>query len=123
MKQVQVRSDMTESQLVNAWIEEAVAKARLEGRRDILLGILRHRFPALLSAESLGTINAQHSPDILHDWIDAAVIAVSPDEFLAVLRRKRQPRPGTRALCQTGARGVVVVWPCSRRNSWCRRWW
>lgn len=79
--------DMTESKLLNSWIEEAVNKTRLEDARAILLRILRRRLPGVVTEEVVGTVNAQPSLDLLHDWLDAAVTATSADEFLAVLRR------------------------------------
>jgi hypothetical protein len=78
---------MTESKVVNRWIEEAVNRTRLEEARENLFRILRRRFPSVVPEDVLAIVNAQLSLDILHDWIDAALAVFSPDEFLAVLRR------------------------------------
>jgi hypothetical protein len=79
--------DMTESKVVNRWIEEAANRARLEEARGQLIRILQRRFPALLTDDVLGSINAQPSLDLLHDWTDASLAASFPEEFLGVLRR------------------------------------
>src|SRR5262249_56469144 len=79
--------DMTESQVVNSWVQEARDQARLEEAREILLRILRKRFPGGLTPDVLETINAQPSLEMLHDWLDTALAAFSPEAFLAVLRR------------------------------------
>ena len=77
----------TESQVVNSWVQEARDQARLEEAREILLRILRKRFPGALTPDVLETINAQPSLEILHDWLDTALAAFSPEAFVAVLRR------------------------------------
>ena len=79
--------DMTESKVVNEWIEEAVAQAQLKEARENLVRLLRRRFPAALTEDVLGAINAQPSLDMLHDWFEAAISAFSAEAFLAVLRR------------------------------------
>src|SRR4051794_4358715 len=62
--------DMTESKVVNEWIEEAVQQAQIKEARENLLRILRRRFPSVLTEDVLGTVNAQSSLDLLHDWVD-----------------------------------------------------
>jgi hypothetical protein len=79
--------DMTESNVVNRWIEEACSQARIEEARENLVRVLRRRFPAVLTEDVTAAIAAQPSLDLLHDWFDAAITAFSADEFLAVLRR------------------------------------
>jgi hypothetical protein len=78
---------MTESKVVNQWIEEALKQGRLEGARESILRVLRRRFPAALTEDVLGAINAQPSLDMLHGWLDGALAAFSAEEFLALLRR------------------------------------
>jgi hypothetical protein len=79
--------DMAESQVVNEWIEEAVQQTQIKEAREYLLRVLRQRFPAALTEDVLGTINAQPSLDMLRDWFEGALAALSAEEFLAVLRR------------------------------------
>ncbi len=78
---------MTESNVVNRWVQEARDQARIEEARENLLRVLRRRFPGVLTDDVLRSINAQPSLNMLHDWFDAAISAFSPDDFLAVLRR------------------------------------
>jgi hypothetical protein len=79
--------DMTESKVVNEWIEEAVQQAQIKEAREGVLRVLRRRFPAALTEDVLGAINAQPSLDMLHDWFDGALAAFSAEDFLAILRR------------------------------------
>jgi hypothetical protein len=79
--------DMTESKVVNSWIEEAVNQKEIETSRQYLIRLLQQRFPNQIPQEAIETINAQPSLDMLHDWFDAAVAAFSAEQFLAVLRR------------------------------------
>ena len=79
--------DMTESNVVNRWVQEARDQARIEEARENLVRVLRRRFPVVLTDDVQGSINAKPSLKMLHDWFDAAISAFSPDEFLAVLRR------------------------------------
>ncbi len=78
---------MTESTVVNRWVQEARDQARIEEAREILVRLVRRRFPTVVTDAILGAIDAQPSLHLLHDWCEAAVFAVSPEEFLAVLRR------------------------------------
>ncbi|OWK40440.1 hypothetical protein [Fimbriiglobus ruber] len=79
--------DMTESQVVNGWIKEAIDQNRLEEGREYLVRVLRRRFPAVLTEDVLKAINAQPSLDLLHDWFEVALSAFTAEEFLAALRR------------------------------------
>jgi hypothetical protein len=79
--------DMTESQVVNRWVQEARDQALLERGRADLLRLLQKRFPEAVTSEVIATINAQPSLSILDDWFDAAISAYSPAAFLAVLKR------------------------------------
>jgi hypothetical protein len=79
--------DMTESNVVNQWVQEARDQTQIEDAREYLVRVLRRRFPAALTEDLLATINAQPSLTLLRDWFDAAIAALSQDEFLAVLRR------------------------------------
>jgi hypothetical protein len=75
--------DMTESKVVNAWMEQA----SLQTRRELLLRVLRNRLPEAVTSEVIAAINAQPSSSMLDDWLDAASTAGSAEAFLAVLRK------------------------------------
>jgi hypothetical protein len=75
--------EMTESQVVNRWIE----KAKLEQARALLLRMLQQRFPGGVSPDVAQTINAQPSLPLLETWFDAATTTASMEDFIAVLRR------------------------------------
>jgi hypothetical protein len=79
--------EMTESNVVNRWVQEAREQARIEEARENLLRIVRRRFPTALTPEVVEVINTQPSLQILHDWFDTAIAAFSPEAFVAVLRR------------------------------------
>jgi hypothetical protein len=78
---------VTESPLVNSWIQQAVDRKGLEQGREWLLDCLQQRFPAELTADVIETINQQPSASLLRSWHKAAVAANSYAEFLAVLRQ------------------------------------
>jgi hypothetical protein len=74
---------VTESPLLNSWIE----KGQVQQGREWLLDCLRARFPAELTPEVIETINQQPSLALLRSWHNAAVVADSYATFVAVLRR------------------------------------
>jgi hypothetical protein len=78
--------DMTESQVVNEWIEEAVNKKELEATRQLLIRLLEKRFPGQVPAEVVGTINTQPSLAMLLDWFDQASQVVGIADFVRLLR-------------------------------------
>jgi hypothetical protein len=78
--------DMTESQVVNSWIEEAVNQKGLQDARRFLLRLLQQRFPDQVAPEVAETINAQPSLAMLEDWFDKASQVASMADFLQVLR-------------------------------------
>jgi hypothetical protein len=78
---------MTESPIVNSWIEKAVNETRLGTTREELLRLLHCRFPGAVPPEAAETINAQPSRDLLHEWFDTAARAETIEEFVAALRR------------------------------------
>lgn len=78
---------MTESQVVNRWIEKARADEKLETTRELLLRVARRRFQDHVSSHIVQTINSQPNLSLLQDWVDAASTADSFAQFLAVLRR------------------------------------
>jgi hypothetical protein len=78
--------DMTESKVVNRWIEEAVEQKGLDEARRFLIRLLERRFPGQVAPEVVSTINAQPSLSMLEDWFDQASLAASLADFLRVLR-------------------------------------
>jgi hypothetical protein len=78
--------DMTESKVVNEWIEEALSKDRIERARQYLIRLLQERFPNQVAAEVIETINSQPSLSMLEDWLDQVVRAASFADFVRVLR-------------------------------------
>lgn len=79
--------NVTESPLVNSWIETAEQEARLEEAREFMRLILETRFSIPIPEEVLGTINAQPSRALLVQWSKAALTASSLEEVIAVMRR------------------------------------
>jgi hypothetical protein len=76
-------SGMTESAIVNSWVE----KAQLNENRNDLLIVLRTRFKGAVPPEVVETINSQPSKSLLEDWLREAVTVQTIDEFIAFLRR------------------------------------
>jgi hypothetical protein len=77
---------MTESDVLNEWIEEAVRGRALADARRFLIRLLEGRFPGQVSQEVLSTINQQPSLPMLEDWFDQANRAAAFADFLRVLR-------------------------------------
>jgi hypothetical protein len=78
---------VTESPLLNSWVQQAADRSRLEQGREWLLDYLRARFPAELTSEVVETINAQPSVSLLDAWFKSAVRAKTYEEVVAVLRK------------------------------------
>jgi hypothetical protein len=74
--------EMTESQVVNRWIE----RAQLQSAREYLPRALENRFPGQVPAEVTETINQQPSEAMLKRWFGQAMTAVTLADFIAVLR-------------------------------------
>jgi hypothetical protein len=79
--------EMTESQVVNEWINRGEARGKLTERRQTLLELLEIRFPGAVPNEVVQLIQQQESLELLHDWFTAAARAYSFEQFLAVLKR------------------------------------
>ncbi|HKI33381.1 MAG TPA: hypothetical protein VKA46_16120 [Gemmataceae bacterium] len=79
--------DMTESKVVNRWMEEAARKERIATLRENLLELVQARFPASIPAEVIDLIGRQDSQDLLKEWFRAAISAPSAEQFLSVIRR------------------------------------
>lgn len=75
--------EMTESQVVNEWISQG----KLEERRQNLLRLLKGKFPGLVSEEVSQVILHQESLELLADWFDAAITAISMSEFVQGFRQ------------------------------------
>ena len=74
---------VTESPLVNSWIEIG----QLKQGREWLLDCLQQRFPAELASEVVETINAQPSLPLLEAWFKSAIRAKTYEDFLVILRQ------------------------------------
>ena len=79
--------EMSDSIVVDRWIERAQANTKLEVTRGFILQTLRHRFGEVIPGDVKETINAQPSSDMLQDWFTAALSASTIQEFIGVLRR------------------------------------
>jgi hypothetical protein len=74
-----------ESQFLNEWGAKERAKGRVEARRDLLLRLLRGKFPTQLPPEVSSAIQAQADADELSRWFDLALTASSVEEFRSAL--------------------------------------
>jgi hypothetical protein len=79
--------EMTESQVVNEWISQGEARGILKMAREVLIDILKVRFPGSVPDEIVRLINQQESVDLLHDWRRAALRAGTFEQFMDVLKR------------------------------------
>jgi hypothetical protein len=78
---------VTESPLLNSWLQQAADRKALEQGREWLVDCLQTRFPADVTPEVIATINQQPSVSLLRAWYKAALVSGSYAEFLAVLRQ------------------------------------
>ena len=78
---------MTESEVVNGWIQQGETRGRIEERRQALLDILEGRFAEQLTPELVQWIKTQDSLSLMNEWSKRAVRAGSFEEFLAVLHQ------------------------------------
>jgi hypothetical protein len=78
--------DMTESKVVNSWIDEAVRQRDLDNARRFLIRLLNKRFAGQVPADVMEAINAQPSLTMLEDWFDQASQVASLADFIRVLR-------------------------------------
>jgi hypothetical protein len=79
--------EMTESQVVNDWINQGEAKGKLTERRQKLLKLLSKRFPGAVPDDVTRLVNEQESLDILDLWFDAAAEAYTFQQFMDVVKR------------------------------------
>jgi hypothetical protein len=78
---------MTESKVVNRWIEQARREGRILALRENLLQLAQGRFPGSIPTEVVDLINRQDSQELLDEWFRAAISAASAEQFLSALRR------------------------------------
>jgi hypothetical protein len=78
--------DMTESNIVNLWVQEAVERKGLDDARRYLIRLLERKFPGQVSPDVIGAINSQPSLSMLEDWFDQATQAAWFADFVRVLR-------------------------------------
>jgi hypothetical protein len=79
--------EMTESQVVNEWINQGMAAGTLREARRKLLQLLTARFPGAVPDEVVRLINEQDSLPLLDDWFQAALRAFTVEQFLDALKR------------------------------------
>jgi len=78
---------MTESKVVNTWIERTEERTQLRERREFLVRLLESRFPNAVAADVLSAIRDNNSAQILADWLNEAFVAPSIDDFVRFLRK------------------------------------
>jgi hypothetical protein len=77
---------MTESIIANRLKELARREGSLVTRREDLLRLVQRRFPSAIPAEVVDLIGRQDSEEMLGEWFDAAIDALSVEVFLAAVR-------------------------------------
>jgi hypothetical protein len=86
---------MKVSQTVLEWQAEARAMARVESQAELILRLLALRFPPGVPQEVTAAVNAMRDLETLKVWFDAAVTAVSQDDFRRAIRNSDQTSPPT----------------------------
>ncbi len=77
--------NVEESQVVNEWIAQGRSQGLAAARRDMLLRLVRAKFPGQVPAEVSGAIEAQADADVLSRWYDLALAAASLEQLRSVL--------------------------------------
>jgi len=77
---------MTDSEVVNGWMEETRERTELKASRRFLLRLLHRRFSQTPPAEFVQMIETQESQEVLDDWFDSASTVPSMNEFIRVLK-------------------------------------
>jgi len=72
---------MIESPQVREWMAEGRARGRIEGIADVLLQVLKHRFPYGLPTDLICGIRVATNPDRLRKCVGLAVRAESLETF------------------------------------------
>jgi hypothetical protein len=78
---------MTESEVVNEWIRQGMAKGKPKVARQSVLTVLTIRFPGAVTAEITRLINEQDSLPVLDAWFQAALRAYIFDHFLDAMKK------------------------------------
>ncbi len=78
---------MTESQVVNEWINQGEAKGKLVTQRQNLLRLLTKRLPGAVPDDVVRLIDEQESLNILDHWFDAAAEAYTFQQFMDVVKQ------------------------------------
>jgi hypothetical protein len=72
---------LTESQVVNEWMEKGACLAR----RECLLIVLDERFPGAVSEQERAVIETENSANRLREWFRISIRVAAFDEFRAAL--------------------------------------
>jgi len=75
---------MTESKVVNGWIEEAL----LDNTRNTLIRLVQYRFRESVPNELISAIQMQPSREMLDGWFEIAANASTVGELIEVMRRE-----------------------------------
>jgi len=74
---------MTDSEVVNKWMEET----KLENTPNLLICLLEERFPNAVPSDVIMTIRQNPSAPILNDWFRKAATIPSIDDFVRILQK------------------------------------
>jgi hypothetical protein len=77
----------TESEVVNEWIRQGMAKGELKASRRSLLATLTIRFPGAVTDDIVRRINEENNMPLLDDWFEAALRTSTFEQFLDVLKK------------------------------------
>src|SRR3954447_4448458 len=66
-------SIMTESEIVNGWIEKGLHLGQVRSKRESLATLVNRRFPGAIPQDYLDLIARQESVEILNVWFEAAI--------------------------------------------------
>jgi hypothetical protein len=78
---------MERSQQVLEWMGQGRQQGRIEERRELLLRVLRSRFPGSALDDLEAVVAEQEDPEQLVRWFDAAVASKSLPAFRAAIQR------------------------------------
>ncbi len=78
---------MTESPIVNEWMQQVGNERELRALRGALLTFLEGRFPGAVPPEVIETINSQPGATLLTEWITQAARVPTIEAFRTYLRR------------------------------------
>lgn len=77
---------MSDSMVVDRWIERAQAKTKLEERQRFLLDLLEWRFPGIVSKQISRLVIEQTDPSLLRDWSKVVARAPTMEDILESLQ-------------------------------------